>query len=128
MDGSISSPSVGAGASDIVHAGGSERSQRWENRSSRRPESEPDLVLAIDCAGLADERCASRHRTGSCRQASGGKPAACRWRLYGRTLAGNFRGARSAMTRRISLVVLFISIIAIAIGYGAAFTKGGTPS
>jgi len=32
------------------------------------------------------------------------------------------------MTRRISLVVLFISIIAIAIGYGAAFAKGGTPS
>ena len=32
------------------------------------------------------------------------------------------------MTRRISLVVLFLSIIAIAIGYGAAFEKGGTPS
>jgi hypothetical protein len=31
------------------------------------------------------------------------------------------------VTRRISILSLFASIIAIAIGYGAAFDKGGTP-
>ena len=32
------------------------------------------------------------------------------------------------MTRRISLITLFISIVAIATGYAAAFSKNGTPT
>jgi hypothetical protein len=32
------------------------------------------------------------------------------------------------MTRRVSVVALFVSIVAIAMGYAAAFSKGGTPA
>ena len=31
------------------------------------------------------------------------------------------------MTRRVALIALFVSIAAIALGYGAAFTRSGTP-
>ena len=38
------------------------------------------------------------------------------------------RGSGAALARRWAIVTLFVSIIAIAISYGAAFTKSGTPT
>ena len=36
--------------------------------------------------------------------------------------------AATDVTRRAALVALFISIVAIAVGYAAAFTRSGTPT
>ena len=42
-------------------------------------------------------------------------------------MAGDLRAARAPVTRRVALIALFVSIAAIALGYGAAFTRSGTP-
>ena len=42
-------------------------------------------------------------------------------------MAGDVRAARAPVTRRVALIALFVSIAAIALGYGAAFTRSGTP-
>jgi hypothetical protein len=43
-------------------------------------------------------------------------------------LAGDVCFARAAVTRRIALIALFASIVSIAAGYAAAFSKGGAPT
>ena len=68
---------------------------RRQDRPSRRAQPQPRLVLAIARRRPAAARCASGGDGGSGRATSDGGPAACRRRLYGRALAGEFRRARA---------------------------------
>src|SRR3954471_17761718 len=128
-------------ADHAIHSGDRKRSHGWQDRASRWSQSHSRMVLAVAGVDVARLRPTKRDRVGCSWRASASQSATCCRGLHGRALAGDVRATRSSLsqnregeqgrrpdrTRQFALATTFLSTCAIAVGYAAAFSRGGTP-